>query len=906
MKKQTINAVMSYLMFFVVFVFALGINKATMALSVVPMTVDEAGYDAETTILGRVIKKESVWGDPSHRYMRTYYTIAIEDVVPPTADIKAGSTTVVSFWGGTIDKESQGIAGLQMPQLQQRYILMLRESWHTPGMTPVVGTNQGFFRVNANNFVEDVDGGLLQLSDDGRILRAFELKDVRHQMNQAIPSNLRKVEAGQFMNWLRTNLQRIKAAPSLPKQSNLDTNDPRIMQTFSKRPEIASHAKVNSGNIGVSPPRTTDVSLSPWFMTPDPQHSAEPKAFSAGINNPVQLQRYVKPQYVTLGPKPIAPIVLNPYPDSWAWPDDEQMVIWNYYAYVFLRYTTPKGTFGWPDGVFDLTGWPTSAQMQSIYGSPWDSNTLGVTWWRSSGGVIIEADVSLNPAFSWTLDDEWVFDGSSAIGFRQTMLHELGHVVGLDHSFSDLSIMNYAPMVYRAWSLVFADDAGGIRALFPDRSQAHTDLAVYLFRTVGYQNWQDATYPSSVQAGTSFTVIHHVENVGTTRIDVPTIEWYLSPSRNYGGSYYYLETATYSPGLDPFSASYSTTTSLTVPVNVPAGSYYLGAFIRDDEGAVKGGFPGSNNFAWSRTKIAVTPKTYTVTATAGANGSISPGSRTVTHGATTTFTVTPNAGYTAAATGCGGALNGTTYTTGPITAACTVTATFTQQAYTVTGTAGANGSISPASRTVAHGATTTFTVTPNAGYTATASGCGGALSGTTYTTGPITAACTVTATFTFTVGTAAQTVGLYNPATARFYLRNSNSGPATTTSFVYGPANQGWMPLVGDWNGDSIQTVGLYNPATARFYLRNSNSNGTANLSFGFGPANQGWIPLSGDWDGDGTQTIGLYNPATARFYLRNSNSSGTANLSFGFGPANQGWIPLVGDWNGLSDVTLF
>ncbi|MDS4025681.1 MAG: S8 family serine peptidase, partial [Candidatus Contendobacter sp.] len=89
--------------------------------------------------------------------------------------------------------------------------------------------------------------------------------------------------------------------------------------------------------------------------------------------------------------------------------------------------------------------------------------------------------------------------------------------------------------------------------------------------------------------------------------------------------------------------------------------------------------------------------TYTVTATAGAHGSISPASRIVAQGATTTFTVTPDAGYTAAATGCGGSLSGTTYTTGPITAACTVTATFTQQTYTVTATAGAHGSISPAS-----------------------------------------------------------------------------------------------------------------------------------------------------------------------------------------------------------------
>jgi len=70
--------------------------------------------------------------------------------------------------------------------------------------------------------------------------------------------------------------------------------------------------------------------------------------------------------------------------------------------------------------------------------------------------------------------------------------------------------------------------------------------------------------------------------------------------------------------------------------------------------------------------------TYTVTATAEANGSISPASQTVNAGATTTFTVTPDSGYTATVSGCGGTLSGTTYTTGPITAACTVNATFSE------------------------------------------------------------------------------------------------------------------------------------------------------------------------------------------------------------------------------------
>ena len=69
---------------------------------------------------------------------------------------------------------------------------------------------------------------------------------------------------------------------------------------------------------------------------------------------------------------------------------------------------------------------------------------------------------------------------------------------------------------------------------------------------------------------------------------------------------------------------------------------------------------------------------YTVTPSAGANGSISPNTpQSVAPAATTTFTVTPNSGYVASVGGsCGGTLVGNTYTTTAINAACSVDASF--------------------------------------------------------------------------------------------------------------------------------------------------------------------------------------------------------------------------------------
>ncbi len=145
---------------------------------------------------------------------------------------------------------------------------------------------------------------------------------------------------------------------------------------------------------------------------------------------------------------------------------------------------------------------------------------------------------------------------------------------------------------------------------------------------------------------------------------------------------------------------------------------------------------------------------------------------------------------------------------------------------------------------------------------------------------------------------AAQTIGLYAPTTSGFYLRTSNSGGVANLSYAFGPANAGWTPITGDWDGDGVATAGLYNPTTSTFYLKNSHGGGAADLRFNFGPKG-GWTPITGDWDGNGVTTIGLYNPATGGFYLKNSHTGGAADLSVRFGPANAGWKPLVGDWNG-------
>jgi hypothetical protein len=113
------------------------------------------------------------------------------------------------------------------------------------------------------------------------------------------------------------------------------------------------------------------------------------------------------------------------------------------------------------------------------------------------------------------------------------------------------------------------------------------------------------------------------------------------------------------------------------------------------------------------------PTTYTLTATAGDNGSILPnGSMTVAAGADQTFTFTPDSGYSIADVQVDGISQGAigSYSFSQVAADHTITVDFVANTYTISAAAGDHGHINPVGDTeVAHGGSQTFTVVPDTG-----------------------------------------------------------------------------------------------------------------------------------------------------------------------------------------------
>ncbi|MGB1464946.1 MAG: InlB B-repeat-containing protein [Alcanivorax nanhaiticus] len=199
---------------------------------------------------------------------------------------------------------------------------------------------------------------------------------------------------------------------------------------------------------------------------------------------------------------------------------------------------------------------------------------------------------------------------------------------------------------------------------------------------------------------------------------------------------------------------------------------------------------------------------FTVTASAVSNGSVSPSSVSLLAGASVSFDMSPDTGYSiAGASGCDGTLSGASFTTAALSAACELSVSFEINSYEVTAANVPGGQVLPASALVDHGSTAQFEVTPDTGWTLfSVEGCGGTLQGTTYTTGPITEACTISPTYLQNEYAVESSVvagqGSFDPLAASV-LHGENASFTVTPDFGY---------QLDSVAGDSCEVAATGNP----------------------------------------------------------------------------------------------
>ncbi|HJX26729.1 MAG TPA: hypothetical protein VJ885_02360 [Thermoanaerobaculia bacterium] len=516
-----------------------------------PMNGRQMVHQSRHIVVAKAESARARWND-RHTLIVTDYVLAVEDRLRGEAPARIR----ITMPGGTLDGETHHTCLTTHLSVGSRYLLFLGDLEQRT-FTAVTGAAQGVYREPRGREAEFA--GFVQG------MRSF----VAEALAAPAPEGLPRSTAEQ-----RTSLPVKAFDPSPVHMSAIETASPRSEEM--PMPALPLLENIEQG----------------VAETAETESRNDPRSIFGGY---------------TYQRAPSRPIVINQLPSNFSVsPHDQYMMsIWNRYAANLFRIRTqPTGTWAWRNGVFDLAGFPPNSQMQSQFDYTWGATTLGICFSRWTTGPIIEADIALNPAYSWTLNERIGTTQGSAQSFRQTMLHELGHAWGLKHPWETQnvwwdSVMNYAPQAYR-FAHLFADDATAVRTAYPGTTLR--DLLISGYRTRDNTSSNNATYlaskptPSTVIAGNSFTLTNpiKVENSGTTNIVNPKVEIYLVPQRLSWNNSIYLKTVSFTTTVAPFSTVYLNLGSIRIPTSVANGSYFVGYYVRDTNDGYQ-----PNNSAWS-------------------------------------------------------------------------------------------------------------------------------------------------------------------------------------------------------------------------------------------------------------------------------------------------------------------
>jgi hypothetical protein len=145
---------------------------------------------------------------------------------------------------------------------------------------------------------------------------------------------------------------------------------------------------------------------------------------------------------------------------------EDAMNIWNQYL-VHMKFAVDRGSILPPSG----TDGNTSMSMSNtVYGETFGNGVLAVTLVTPRDGIMIEADIVFNNAFMYD-SYRGILQPDELQDFHRIALHELGHVVGLDHPDqakppqTGLAIMR---STISGTDSLQPDDINGARSIYDD------------------------------------------------------------------------------------------------------------------------------------------------------------------------------------------------------------------------------------------------------------------------------------------------------------------------------------------------------------------------------------------------------------------------------------------------------
>jgi hypothetical protein len=279
-------------------------------------------------------------------------------------------------------------------------------------------------------------------------------------------------------------------------------------------------------------------------------------------------------------------INMEQYPSNWSEFNiaNDCMWTWNQSRDVF-RWIPDDGNYG-HNTVNEFAGYPTNQDLMNIYGLGYGSGAaLCIDYSFPDCGEIVESDVFINPAFSWS-DDPNVTVGSATVqNLRQALMHEIGHAWGDQRQgYAETYDYDLPSVMHRLTRSV--EDGWGVHAV-----DAQLIRAIYDWQGVGADMGVESYYASnglknSTISGTTFKPGDPitlgkvtVENMSNFTMQGVNVRFYLSADRiittgdvQMGGAWSW-DNGFVAEGVSVFDYS------MAIPSGMSSGTYYVGAVV---------------------------------------------------------------------------------------------------------------------------------------------------------------------------------------------------------------------------------------------------------------------------------------------------------------------------------------
>ncbi|MEE2907007.1 MAG: hypothetical protein VX527_04155, partial [Planctomycetota bacterium] len=386
--------------------------------------------------------------------------------------------------------------------------------------------------------IRGVEGGLLRPTR-----RAVAISD---DLAELVPSMAQQIEP-------------IDTTPDGSSWCIRDTNSAPAMTLEALIEKIAGH-------YGRSAP-PLDLAFDGAMLPPPPERGSLPCICDVPIELPVVMEQVT--------------------PSHWSYLQNAYaMSRFNDTVDVF-RSTPGNDTWSHGEGIYEFAGWPSTESCQLVYGDPnwtWGfkiANSRTIYYFYCGG--LIESSVTFNPYVSWEKD----FHVGGAYHYGNVLMHELGHVVGLQQVNCE-PVESYTfdfPSIMMAASRSVVEDGRGLHMIDALLLRSFYDVIrpTPAFHDIGVESWWANGHPKStevepavVTAGEEITLDRFtVENIGTDAVYDIRVQIYLSENTTITTSDIKLGNKVRLTHLNQ-AGIWEGGATRTIPWWVPAGTYYVG------------------------------------------------------------------------------------------------------------------------------------------------------------------------------------------------------------------------------------------------------------------------------------------------------------------------------------------